>query len=343
MATASAPAKVHLIGEHAVVYGEPAIIASVGLRTTVVAEKAGDVKFADSKWPDKGFACSANDAIGIAKKASGLWNECNERRDFTPLFNFVKADSSRNYRKALVGIALSRLGITGGVHLSAVSDIPMGAGIGSSAAFAVAIVKAIAAEYGKHVTDEQVNGIAYEMEKIIHGTPSGGDNSACCFGGLLWFQRGSPNIIRPLQQAHKLENFALVYTGKPEKSTGELVQLVRNLDEGFRNERVRKIGQMTHEMIGVLKSKDYSRLKEIINDTHKNLAELGVSTEEMERIASEVKAIGGAAKLCGAGGGGMMLCWHEDVAKLKETVASLGYAPMKADLAVEGVRLEKHF
>jgi len=58
-------------------------------------------------------------------------------------------------------------------------------------------------------------------------------------------------------------------------------------------------------------------------------------------VAKAVKSIGGAAKLCGAGGGGVMLCYHEDREKLITTIRALGLEPWESELGVEGVRVEK--
>ncbi|MDI6721606.1 MAG: hypothetical protein QMD85_04400, partial [Candidatus Aenigmarchaeota archaeon] len=183
---------------------------------------------------------------------------------------------------------------------------------------------------------------AYELEKIIHGTPSGGDNSASCFGGLVWFQKSNPNIIMPLKNeiSYKLENFVLVNSGPPEKNTGELIQHVRDLSERIRNPIIKEIGKMTHEMKEVLKRKDFSRMKEIINKTQKNLSKLGISTKNIDEITSAVRGMGGAAKLCGAGGGGIVLAYHEDKDQLLRTIKDLGYDTIETELGAEGVRVE---
>ncbi|MEM7819585.1 MAG: mevalonate kinase [Candidatus Aenigmatarchaeota archaeon] len=343
MITVSSPGKVHLIGEHAVVYGEPAIIAAIGKRTIVKAKKSNIVSYTDKR-----FNSTISWALGEVKKTTeetiNLWHSCFEKKDFSELFKFIKNNGFMNYKKTIVGIVLNKLNIMGGVSLTIDSNIPIGAGLGSSSSLAVALVKAIAELYGKKISLDKINEIAYELEKIIHGTPSGGDNSACCFGSLIWFRKAQPkNEIVSLKKEipYKLENFVLVYTKPPEKTTGELVQLVRNLDEKYRNKRVKKIGKLVYEMRDVLKKKNFERMKEIINENQKILAELGVSCKEIDKISKAVKKIGGAAKLCGAGGGGVVLCYHEDKKKLIETIKSFGFEPWETELAVEGVRIEK--
>jgi mevalonate kinase len=338
----SAPGKVHLIGEHAVVYGKPAIIAAIGLRTYVKAKASREISYIDIAWPDIMHRWSVEKVFEIADRVKDLWNECNEKKNFIELFNFVKSNSYEGYRAAVLGIAMEMLGVEEGFSIEIDSKVPVGSGLGSSSSRAVAITAAIAKLFGKNLSIEKINEIAYEQEKIIHGTPSGGDNSACCYGGLIWFRKAQPkNEIRPLKAEipHKLENFVIVNTG-PSKTTGELVQLVRNLPEAYRNQRVREIGKMTKEMLDVLKRKDFEKMREIINKTQKNLAELGVSTPVIDKIAAAVRKINGAAKLCGAGGGGAVLCWHKDRNKLIKTIKNLGLQPIETELGVEGVRME---
>lgn len=345
MIKVSAPGKVHLIGEHAVVYGEPAIIAAVGRRTYVNIEPSRNVTYRDLAWPDISHTWSVKEVFRITEKTLELWNSGNEKQDFSELFNFIKENGYEGYRASVLGFAMKMLGTKEGFSIAIDSQIPVGAGLGSSASRAVSITKAIAELFNKKISLEKVNEIAYEQEKIIHGTPSGGDNSTCCFGGLVWFKKAQPkNEIRSLKKEipYKLQNFVFVYTGEPKKTTGELVQLVRELNEEYRAERVKKIGEMSYEMLDTLKRKDFKRMKEIINQTQKILTELGVSTKEIDEVAEAVQKIGGAAKLCGAGGGGIVLGYHEDKEKLINLLRDIGYEPWESELAVEGVKTEKN-
>lgn len=340
----SAPGKVHLIGEHAVVYGEPAIIAAIGNRTYVDISPADDITYQDVAWPDISHTWKVDQVFEITQKTLDLWDEGNKKKDFSSLFSFIKENGYEGYRASVLGLAMKNLKINQGFSITIDSKIPTGAGLGSSASRAAATTKAIAELFGKELSLEEINEIAFQQEKIIHGTPSGGDNSACCFGGLVWFKKAQPkNEIKSLKKEvpYKLENFIFVYTGPPQKTTGELVQLVRELDEEYRVERTKKIGEMTHEMLDILKRKEFQKMKEVMNQTQKNLAELKVSTEKIDQIAESVRKIGGAAKLCGAGGGGIVLCYHEDKNKLIDLIKNIGYDPWESELAVEGVRTEK--
>lgn len=342
MLKVSAPGKVHLIGEHAVVYGEPAIIAAIGKRTSLKLEKSDMVSYLDRRFDESPQEWSVSDVIGTARNTMRLWDSCNKSKNFTKLFEDIKRNRYENYRKSVVGIVLDMLGIKGGVSGEISSGIPIGAGLGSSSSLSVCLSKGISDLYGKNISLSEVNNIAFELEKIIHGTPSGGDNTASCFGGLTWFVKGTPNTILSLKQEipHKLENFILVHTVKPEKTTGEMVQLVRNMEEKKRNIHIKRIGKAAHEMRQAIKTKNMKNVVRLMNIAQKNLARLGVSVREIDDIHKAVAEIGGAAKLCGAGGGGIMLCYHQDRQKLVDTIASLGFTPMETSLGDEGVRVE---
>ena len=341
MIKVSAPGKVHLIGEHSVVYGEPAILASISLRCSVTAEKSGKV-IVNNEDLKRNSVFSLDEIKSFNSMITNLWKEGREANDFSKLFKEMEKNPL-NHNKAAIGKILEKLEIVGGVSLTIKSDIPVGAGAGSGAALAVSLVKAISELYERKLTNEEVNELAFEIEKISHGNPSGGDNSACCYGGLIWFQKGDKkNIIKSLKKEvpHKIENFLLVVTKGTKTSTGELIQRVRNLDEDYRNERIGKLGKLTREMRAVLKNKNFNRMKQIINETQKILAEIGVSTSEIDKINSDIRSIDGAAKLCGAGGGGVVLCYHENKRKLSDAIKKLGYEPVEIELGVDGVRIE---
>jgi len=94
-------------------------------------------------------------------------------------------------------------------------------------------------------------------------------------------------------------------------------------------------------MKDALHSMDMGKVKGLMNFAQRNLKELGVSTDKIDEIHEEVLKIGGAAKLSGAGGGGIVLCYHENKKKLEDKIVSLGLDPLPVNLAAEGVRVEK--
>ncbi len=342
MIKVSAPGKCHLIGEHSVVYGEPAIIAAIGKRCAVLAKKSEDVIIHSRELAaEKKYSCA--ETIEFANNVQKLWDSCFEKKDFSELFELMKKDGM-NPVKAAIGKALVSMGVNSGVVVRISSDIPIGAGLGSSSAMSISIVKAISELYEKNLSDEQINEITLGVERFNHGTPSGGDNSTCCFGGLIWFRRIDSKItIKSLKEEipYAMKNFILVNTGRPKRTTGELVQQVRGLPDVFRTPRIKALGNIAVEMRNILKKRDFKKMKDLMNLAQKNLAELGVSTPEIDKLTKSIMATGGAAKLCGAGGGGTVLCYHEDRERLVRTVRESGYQPMEVELGVEGVRIDE--
>jgi len=344
MVSVSAPAKVHLIGEHAVVYGHPAIIAAVGRRIYVDVNESDRVVWQDERFRSR-REWSIDEVLDAARTAKIYLDKGVTAGNYSELLSWSKDGGTYNsYWKALLGTALNMTGADSGVSVHVTKcDIPTGSGLGSSSAAAVAIAKGVGEAYQKDLSLEQVNAVAYECERLAHGTPSGGDNTTSCYGGLVWFQKAQPkNVIISLRKEipHKLDNFVFAYTKQPEKTTGELVQMVRNIPEAEREPKMQEIEKLTYEMKEVLKRRDYERMKDIMNRTNDLLSSFGLSVPETDAIYRKVTSLGGAAKMCGACGGGVMLAWHERPQEIVRAIKSLGFEPFEADLAVEGVRVE---
>jgi mevalonate kinase len=337
--TSSAPGKTHLIGEHSVVYGEPAIIISVGKRAYISAEKSESVKIYAQDINQQG-EFSVSELKEFAEKLQQLWDNCFETKDFAPLYSLLKKEHL-GHIKAMIATTMAALNLNSGFKLNVSSEIPIGSGLGSSAALSVAVPKCLSELFRKTLTLEEINQIAYKIESLAHGTPSGGDNSICCYGGALWFKKGTPNIIEPLHLDFKMKNFVLVFTGIPKLTTGELVSNVRSLNPEYRDSRVKQLGMHTLEMRECLTKQNFTRIKELMNLAQELLTELGVSIDVIDKIHTAVKEINGGAKLSGAGGGGYMVCYHEDLQLLKQIIRELGYVPEQVELGVEGVRTER--
>lgn len=338
MITCSAPGKTHLIGEHSVVYGEPAIIISVGKRAYISAEKSENLKIYAQDINQKG-EFSVSELKEFEEKLQQVWDNCFETKDFAPLYSLLK-NEPLGHIKAMIAKTMTELNINSPFSLKISSDIPIGSGLGSSAALSVTVPKTLSELFKSNLSLDEINQIAYKIESLAHGTPSGGDNSICCYGGALWFKKGTPNVIEPLHLDFTMKNFVLVFTGTPELTTGELVANVRSLDPEYRNPRVEKLGVHTQEMRECLAKQDFARIKELMNLAQELLSELGVSIDVIDRIHTAVKEINGGAKLSGAGGGGYMVCYHDDLQLLKQTIRELGYVPEQVELGVEGVRTE---
>jgi len=317
MTVVSAPGKIILAGEHAVVYGEPALVAAVDRRLTVRIEKRKDDKV-------KILSSESSDQI---KEAIKKFKEMHV------------VDSDRGIQH------------TCGFKISVESEIPVQVGMGSSAAVAVATLGALLAfsKKLKKFSDqdiELINKIAYAVEKKVHSNPSGVDNTIISFGGFLSFQREKP-FQRIKLEIENLPRFVLVNTGQAEETTGEMVRSVNSKFE-IRNLKLRRIfDQIEGETRGLLmglKDKNERKIMKSIRECEQSLEELGVVGEFAKKVIRGIEDLGGAAKICGAGGikdrSGILLCYHQSPEKIFALAERLSLEAFKARLGEEGVRVE---
>jgi len=341
MVLCSAPGKLIILGEHSVVYGKEALISTVNKRCYVmVGVDKKRVKVKD-KFFGISFEFLPKECILEFERANRMWEIGFQKRNFQELFSLLKNDLLR--WKVMVGTILKRLNLNSGVIVQVYSQVFPFSGLGSSAALSLSLTKAIAESYKMKIKKERINNIAFEIEKFYHGTPSGADNTTSCFGGVILFKKGRfKNKISFLNKdlLGSLLNPFLVYTGKPKKGTGELVEFVRNLNKRYREKIIDRLGELTKGILKELKSKNFSKIKEIINEAQKNLASLGVSTSKIDYLCKNVVKIGGGAKLCGAGGGGVVLAVHEDKQKLLNLLQKLKFKFFEVRFGVEGVKKE---
>ncbi|MEM3579466.1 MAG: mevalonate kinase, partial [Candidatus Bathyarchaeia archaeon] len=167
---ASAPAKVILFGEHFVVYGEPAIVLAIDKRAYAKVEVRQDKKlFIHSR----NLGLSAFFENGNVKVEKGDFREVKTKLE--PI-------------RCAVEKVLERAGEKVGLNVEVNSTVPVAAGLGSSAAVASAVAAAVGVALNVKMSKEDVFRIAFEAEKIMHGTPSGVDPAISTFGGTMLFQ-----------------------------------------------------------------------------------------------------------------------------------------------------------
>ena len=290
MITASACAKTILFGEHAVVYGEPAIaIPLINTRTT-----------AELIRNEKSFL-AISDQVGLHAS-----------------FDELPEDSG--IRSLLLGImaefGLSELPL---LTLKIRSDIPIASGLGSGAALSAAVIRAFAGFYGREPETETVNRMVYEIEKVYHGTPSGIDNTVIVYEQPVIFTKSSG--FTPLEA--DLSPFPLLVADSGIRSrTVEVVSDVRSHFD--RNEKyIREIGSLVHEAETALTTGNLSETGRLMNENQKLLKQIDVSCSELDDlIALAMKNGAYGAKLTGAGRGGnfIVLCKDPLHANLLKTL-----------------------
>lgn len=349
----SAPGKLHLLGEHVVVYGKPAIITAVGKRcfVEITPRKDKKIEIASSNLKASKIV-TEREIIKKTKDAQTKW-ETYIKTNNIALLKSITSDPL-DFAIIAIGEALKYLKKTlpSGFKLLIRSDIPIGSGMGSSAAISVSIAGAIYLLFNKKIDKEIINEIAYSAEKKKHGMPSGGDNSAVCFGGLVWFRRETPDVKVIQQVPFSVpqaigKNFVIIDTGRPKESTGEMVAMVRSLREGNR-QMVDSVlddqERLTRELVSALKNGAEKDIMAIIKAGEANLEKIGVVSSSAATLIKEIEKAGGVAKICGAGGksetSGVVLAYNSDPDIVNKIASSHNLRVYPTVLGVEGLRQE---
>jgi mevalonate kinase len=282
MTTICAPGKMILLGEHAVVYGRPALAMPVGQVQAcahVDASPSGEPGWIRIVAPD----------ISIDS-----WShELPERH---PL-------------RAICHETLSSLGspMFPALELRLESTIPVASGLGSSAAVSVAIVRSLAEHLGFDLSEEQVSELAFRAEVLHHGTPSGIDNTVVAYGRPVFFRHGQPPEPLIIGGAF---HFVIGDTGLA-APTSRAVAGVRARWEADRRSFEAifdEIGGLALAGREALLAGEPGRLGPSLRQSHELLRRLGVSCGELDRLVDAAGTAGAlGAKLSGAGLGGNMI------------------------------------
>ena len=231
---------------------------------------------------------------------------------------------------AAVQRILENLGIHGrGFAIRVRSALPRAMGLGSSAAFAVAIVRAFDRLLGLSLGDERVNEIAFDCEKLAHGNPSGVDNTLATFGRPMLFCKGETFQVEELELQGQPP--IVIASGHQPGVTHEQVAGVRARYEAQPAAFAAIFDQIDGLSIAgakALVAGDYAELGQLMNICHGLLNALGVSTPELERMVEIARDAGAAgAKLTGAGGGGSIVAACPGVVQeVAAALRSAGYS-----------------
>ncbi len=287
----SAPAKVILSGEHGVVYGKPALVSAVDLR----------LKFT-------------------------LTNLMRPRKN-------SKVNKEISFISQKVKDYLKKQGISFSdrkFEFQVDSETPVGRGLGSSAALSIASVAAFLKFYTRRdFNKETINNLAYQIEKYFHKNPSGADNTASCFGGLIYFRKefeflkniSALNFKIPKSIAN---NLFLIDTGKPKESTAEIVAEVGKLynrKPKLIENILNNIEKTTKKMVISIVKEDREFFQKTIRENEKLLEKLKVVSLKTKSLLKKLEKFG-AGKITGAGGketgSGFILFLAKDKEKLEE-------------------------
>jgi len=249
------------------------------------------------------------------------------------------------YGYPAIATAINRR-LTAGQYGKIVSRIPIGAGMGSSAAYAVALS---ALKVGK-LDLEKISSLAYEMEKQRHGNPSGVDNTIVTYGGFLWYRKESENFktFKQIESKVKPPKLFLLNSGKPSESTKQMVESVADLRRKRKagvDDTFRRIETITKGFLKFLLNEKADDFGTLIRDNERLLEKLGVVSERTKKIIRLIEKGGGSAKISGAGGikdgSGMVIVFHKDIEKLMSLAKNNHLDLMPVKFGEEGVRIEK--
>lgn len=367
----SVPGKVILMGEHAAVYGRPAVVAAVDRRLEVEARlepRTGGSECSRVRLdlPDIGLEeeYSWLEMEEFANRARRRW------RAFQAGEESFRADRDRSALvRIAVGEALASLTQSASaglreraLHLRLRSAIPVGAGLGSSAAAAVGVVAAVraaaSAARGEHawspagIDGEEfvaIEAAALEVERRQHGFPSGIDSGTVLRGGVL-FVRGGEHEMRfdDLPRPRWLcSGILIVDSGTPDQTTGGVVTTVRRRYEQDPDgvaDVLDRIGAAAEAFREALVADRQPQAAAAIAAGHRGLVDLGVVPPAIAERIARVEAAGGAAKISGAGAldgesAGALIFMPAD-RDSRATAGLSDLAPVDAPIGAEGLRFE---
>lgn len=301
-AVGEAPGKVLLIGEHAVVYGHPAIaipLRSVKARAEVQLARNGAIEVVA---PDLGESASNTDTTGRLAPLAQLAGRVME------LFG----EPAR------------------GVRIRLSSTIPIGCGLGSSAALSVAVIRGICGAFDRRLNPEQEAELAMEAEKKFHGNPSGVDAAVVARNEPIYFVRG--RTVQEIAVGASSYRFLIADTGisSPTVKVVEEVREARDRDRARYDSMFWELGSMTTVAREVIRTGSPEELAMCMNRAHHVLQSLGVSCSELDHLvetALENGALG--AKLSGAGRGGVMIALLDELVDERQLAGKLSAAGAK--------------
>lgn len=278
MTRGRAPGKVLLLGEHSVVYGHPALAASIPRYVTVDVEPSAEARL---------------------ELPGGIQ---------TP-FPLLEA-----------ALAMGRdAGFQGAFRARVQSEIPLGSGLGSSAALGVALARALK----PGCAPDDAAGLAMRVERVLHGAPSGVDPAACAREGVIFFTRGEPPNVEPVRG----EAFLIIALSGIARGTHSTVLPLaerRKNDPGIDALLVR-LGALAREGRELFERGDLEQLGKRFDAAHAALRDLGVSCAELEEAVAGLRKAGAlGAKLTGAGGGGAAIGLARNEAHAGEIAARTG-------------------
>ena len=271
--------KVILMGEHAVVYGEPAISIPFRPVNANVAVQAADEE----------------DVLNCGYYHGPLRKSPHSLKGLTELISVVRQNES----------------MPPFLSVDIASNIPPAYGLGSSAAVAAALVRALYDFYHRPLPRKHLLELMNIQETHAHGTPSGVDARTAISRCPLWYVRG----CRPLEISLPRPLFLVVAASN---SPGRTLDVIRRVHENSRHfvdydTPITRLGEMTRQAVEAIDEGNYQELGRLMTQSHQELINLGVSTLHLNSLVKKALGVGAlGAKLTGSGGGGSIVAIAAD-------------------------------
>lgn len=293
--------KVILLGEHAVVHGVPALAAGLSRGATARVAERVEPTLAIAPW-------SVEVRVGEEEPLA---------RALEALFVARESYSSGRARRRAVDVTM---------------ELPGSAGLGSSAAIGVAVLRALDEADGIARDFDALQEIALAWERVFHGNPSGIDTAMAIAGGVALYRRRPGPGESGLELVQPARSVALVvgHSGSG-ASTREMVarvaQHAERDSEAFAA-RLAAIGALVEQGLAALREGDLDALGEAFDANHAHLSAWGVSTPTLDAMCDAARRAGAlGAKLTGGGGGGCMIALVPDAAtsaRVNDVLGGLG-------------------
>jgi mevalonate kinase len=351
----SVPGKLILMGEHAVVYHRPALVASVDLRLRVTLADRDDEGI-HVRLPQVGVDTyvSWGETLEYARRSRDAWKEFS-RHPSPERFRDVRGDDPAHVVKIALGEAARACGERSirPLDVEIDSDIPIGAGFGSSASTGVGVVAAYLAHCGFSSDPQVIDRVALDVERRQHGLPSGVDHATVLRGGITWARKNPSGAVfmEPVVAVSTLRSRLRVFdTGTPAESTGAVVAAVRDRLEAMPGEAERILDRMEDATRAFRQQLTQRReepeaVVEMIREVQRCLDRLGVVPPAIAERVRWIEGHGGAAKISGAGalsgdGAGCLLVYHPDSGVVRDWSVIQGMRRLELRFGAEGLRGE---
>jgi mevalonate kinase len=287
--------KIILIGEHSVVYGKPAIafpFPSVSVKTRV-------------RPSPEGHRLKCDYFTGFLEKAP---------RELAGI-------------RAVIFTALDRLNKGDiGLEFEIESTIPVGRGLGSSAAVAVSVVRGLFDFFGLRPDRKELLDLVHLSETYAHGHPSGIDGASCAGDAPIWFVKGKSPASLGISVPFYL---VVADTGRPADTRSAVGSVRRRLetDPESTMSLMEGLESLTYKTLHALSSGRFDEVGRAMNAAHQILKDLGVSDAGLDRLTEVAQRAGAlGAKLTGGGRGGCLICLSDEGESAKKIASSLEWA-----------------